>query len=83
MTIERRYAVARSASRIRSSERESLMFRVRVRIPPEFVLARVDQVKTGVRGVAWVRLAAPDGTLAAWPAGLTPPLLGLPAKATP
>lgn len=65
------------------SERESLMFRVRVRIPPEFVLARVDQVKTGVRGVAWVRLAAPDGTLAAWPAGLTPPLLGLPAKATP
>lgn len=65
------------------SERESLMFRVRVRIPSEFVLARVDQVKTGVRGVAWVRLAAPDGTLSAWPAGLTPPLLGLPAKATP
>jgi len=30
-----------------------------------------------------VRLAAPDGTLSAWPAGLTPPLLGLPAKATP
>lgn len=65
------------------SERESLMFRVRVRIPPEFVLERVDQVKTGVRGMAWVRLATPDGTLAAWPAGLTPPLLSLPAKATP
>ncbi len=60
------------------SERESLMFRVRVRIPPEFVLARVDQVKTGVRGVAWVRLAAPDGTLTAWPDGLTPPLLAVP-----
>lgn len=60
------------------SERESLMFRVRVRIPPEFVLARVDQVKTGVRGVAWVRLAGPDGTLVAWPDGLTPPLLATP-----
>lgn len=60
------------------SERESLMFRVRVRIPPEFVLVRVDQVKTGVRGVAWVRLAAPDGTLTAWPGGLTPPLLAMP-----
>lgn len=60
------------------SERESLMFRVRVRIPPEFVLARVDQVKTGVRGLAWVRLAAPDGTLTAWPDGLTPPLLAMP-----
>ena len=60
------------------SERESLMFRVRVRIPPEFVLARVDQVKTGVRGLAWVRLAAPDGTLTAWPDGLTPPLLATP-----
>ena len=60
------------------SERESLMFRVRVRIPSEFVLARVDQVKTGVRGVAWVRLAAPDGTLTAWPDGLTPPLLATP-----
>lgn len=60
------------------SERESLMFRVRVRIPSEFVLARVDQVKTGVRGLAWVRLAAPDGTLPAWPDGLTPPLLAMP-----
>ena len=60
------------------NERESLMFRVRVRIPSEFVLARVDQVKTGVRGVAWVRLAAPDGTLTAWPDGLTPPLLATP-----
>ncbi|WP_413874781.1 HlyD family secretion protein [Albidovulum sp.] len=65
------------------SERESLMFRVRVRIPPDLVLARVDQVKTGVRGIAWVRLAAPDGKLAAWPDGLTPPLLGMPGPAAP
>ena len=65
------------------NERESLMFRVRVRIPSEFVLSRVDQVKTGVRGVAWVRLAAPDGALAAWPEGLTPPPIGVPGKTTP
>lgn len=63
------------------TERESLMFRIRVRIPPELVAARIDQVKTGVRGVAWVRLAAADGSLPAWPDGLTPPLAALPPAA--
>ncbi|HDP89672.1 MAG TPA: HlyD family efflux transporter periplasmic adaptor subunit [Thioalkalivibrio sp.] len=62
------------------TERESLMFRVRVRIPPELVAARMDQIKTGVRGVAWVRLAQDDGSLPDWPEGLTPPLLTVPAK---
>lgn len=61
-----------------ATERESLMFRVRVRIPPELVAARMDQVKTGVRGVAWVRLVSGDGSLPDWPEGLTPPLLGTP-----
>jgi HlyD family secretion protein len=61
------------------TERESLMFRIRVRIPPELVAARIDQVKTGVRGVAWVRLAGADGNLPDWPEGLTPPLLAIPA----
>lgn len=56
------------------TERESLMFRVRVRIPAELVAARMDQVKTGVRGVAWVRLAEDDGSLPAWPEELIPPL---------
>ncbi|MGM0583536.1 MAG: HlyD family secretion protein [Pseudomonadota bacterium] len=37
-------------------EREKLVFRVRVRIPPELVKARIRHVKTGVRGVAWVRV---------------------------
>ncbi|WP_322988341.1 HlyD family efflux transporter periplasmic adaptor subunit [Hoeflea sp.] len=60
------------------TERESLMFRIRVRIPPELVAARQDQVKTGVRGVAWVRLARTDGSLPDWPDGLTPPLTALP-----
>lgn len=61
------------------TERESLMFRIRVRIPPELVAARIDQVKTGVRGVAWVRLTGADGNLPDWPEGLTPPLLAIPA----
>jgi len=60
------------------TERESLMFRVRVRIPSELVAARTDQVKTGVRGVAWVRLARADGSLPDWPAGLTPSLVPIP-----
>lgn len=54
------------------AERESLMFRIRVRIPPQMIEARLAQVKTGVRGVAWVRLVAPDGTMPDWPEGLTP-----------
>lgn len=56
------------------AERESLMFRIRVRIPSELVRAQIERVKTGVRGVAWVRLAGPQGLLD-WPEGLTPPLV--------
>ena len=64
-------------------ERESLMFRVRVRIPQHLVEARLAQVKTGVRGVAWVRLVGPDGNLPDWPDGLTPPVAAvLPAPVT-
>ncbi|MDF2371797.1 MAG: efflux RND transporter periplasmic adaptor subunit [Rhizobiaceae bacterium] len=66
------------------TERENLMFRLRVRIPPEWVASRIDQVKTGVRGLAWVRLARADGSLPEWPAGLTPPLATtLPASPEP
>lgn len=61
-------------------ERESLMFRIRVRIPQQLVDARLAQVKTGVRGVAWVRLVGPDGSMRDWPEGLTPPVVeNLPA----
>ncbi|KAA3630308.1 MAG: biotin/lipoyl-binding protein [Proteobacteria bacterium] len=60
------------------TERESLMFRIRVSIPPELAAARMDQVKTGVRGVAWVRLAGDDGNLPDWPEGLIPPLVATP-----
>ena len=47
-------------------EREKLVFRVRVRIPPELVAQRIEHVKTGLRGIAIVRLDAD----AAWPEAL-------------
>ena len=49
-------------------ERVKLMFRVKVRVPEELVRAYIDQVKTGIRGVAFIRLigAADDS----WPADL-------------
>lgn len=43
------------------SEREKLMFRVKVRVPQELVLDHIDEVKTGVRGVAYIRLTALSG----------------------
>ena len=49
------------------TEREKLMFRVKVRIDPELLTKYRDQVKTGLPGVAYVRLnagAALAGTLA-------------------
>ncbi|MBO6759070.1 MAG: efflux RND transporter periplasmic adaptor subunit [Roseibium sp.] len=47
-------------------EREKLVFRVRVRIPPDLVAGRIEHVKTGLRGVAIVRLDAG----APWPEAL-------------
>lgn len=56
------------------SEREKLVFRVKVRVPPELVEKHVDFVKTGIRGVAYVR---PGTDPPAWPDWLekrfTPP----------
>ncbi|MGE4554441.1 MAG: HlyD family secretion protein [Desulfovibrionaceae bacterium] len=51
-----------------STEREKLMFRVKVTIPTALLRAYAEQVKTGLPGVAWVRLD-PD---ADWPATLPP-----------
>lgn len=48
------------------SEREKLMFRIKVQIPHDLVLRHIEKVKTGVRGVAYVRL---DDTVA-WPEAL-------------
>lgn len=48
------------------SEREKLMFRVKVRVPHELVTKHIEKVKTGVRGLAYVGL---DDTVP-WPASL-------------
>lgn len=48
-----------------ASEREKLMFRVKVSVPQELVLKHIDKVKTGVRGVGYVKLDG--GTPPEWP----------------
>lgn len=48
------------------SEREKLMFRVRAQIPPELLQRHLEQVKTGVPGMAWLRV----DPQAQWPASL-------------
>lgn len=50
-----------------ASERQKLMFRVRAQIPASLLRKHVKQVKTGLPGVAWVKL----DPAAAWPAELT------------
>ncbi|HEY9057261.1 MAG TPA: HlyD family efflux transporter periplasmic adaptor subunit [Aurantimonas sp.] len=45
------------------SEREKLMFRVKVRLPPEILVRYAQRVKAGITGVAYVRIS-PD---AEWP----------------
>ena len=49
------------------SERDKLMFRVRVRIDPAFLRAHAAEVRSGLPGLAYIRL---DET--AWPAALQP-----------
>ena len=49
-----------------ASERQKLMFRVRARIDPVLLESRLEQVKTGLPGVAWLRLAPNEP----WPAKL-------------
>lgn len=46
-----------------ADEREKLMFRVRVRIEPDLLIRHIDHVKTGLPGMAYIRL---DPT-AEWP----------------
>ena len=48
------------------TEREKLMFRIKVRIASELLQQHIEKVKTGVPGVAYVRL----DKMAAWPVHL-------------
>jgi HlyD family secretion protein len=54
------------------SEREKLMFRIRVRIDPERLRAHADKVKSGVPGVAYVKL----DPQVPWPESLQGPQQG-------
>lgn len=47
-------------------EREKMMFRIRARIDPALLEQHIEQVKTGLPGVAWLKLDADK----AWPADL-------------
>jgi len=47
------------------SEREKLMFRVKLQIPPEVVTHYIERIKTGVRGVGYVQVN-PDATFPSW-----------------
>ncbi len=49
-----------------ASERDKLMFRIRARVDPQLLKEHLEQVKTGLPGMAYLKLA-PD---AAWPASL-------------
>jgi len=49
-----------------ASERQKLMFRVKAQIAPELLQKHLQQVKTGLPGVAWVK----TDPAAAWPAKL-------------
>ncbi|MFX0543979.1 HlyD family secretion protein [Roseovarius sp. S1116L3] len=43
-----------------AEERADLMFRVKVRLPQELVMQNIDMVRTGLRGMAYVRLAGAE-----------------------
>jgi HlyD family secretion protein len=47
------------------TEREKLMFRVKIQLPPELVTHYVERIKTGVRGVGYVQVN-PDAKFPDW-----------------
>jgi hypothetical protein len=50
-----------------ASERQKLMFRVKAQIDRELLQKHLEQVKTGLPGVAWVRLDAQARGPPTWP----------------
>ena len=48
------------------SEREKLMFRVKIQVPREFVASFIENIKTGIRGVGYVKI----DPSASWPSWL-------------
>ena len=47
------------------SEREKLMFRVKIQVPPDLVEHYIERIKTGVRGVGYVKVN-PSATWPGW-----------------
>jgi HlyD family secretion protein len=60
------------------SEREKLMFRVKIQVPKELVTHYIEQIKTGVRGVGYVK----TNESAAWPEWLEKGLVAGPSPST-
>lgn len=60
------------------SERDKLMFRIKIQVPEDMVKAYIERVKTGVRGVGYVRY---DETVQ-WPSFLGSPV-GVPPSLPP
>ena len=60
------------------SERDKLMFRVKIQVPPEKVLPYIDRIKTGVRGMGYIKM----DDAATWPTFLQKPF-PLPPAAQP
>ena len=52
------------------SERDKLMFRVKIQIPPELVSHYVQNIKTGVRGVGYVSSMTPSSGPRGWTGNL-------------
>ena len=61
------------------TEREKLMFRVKIQVPKELVGEYIERVKTGVRGVGYVKY----NESASWPAWLDDNLLTVPRRSGP
>jgi HlyD family secretion protein len=61
------------------SERDKLMFRIKLHVPSEIVLPYIERIKTGVRGMGYVRL---DDAVA-WPEFLERPLPPKPEPSLP
>lgn len=54
------------------SERDKLMFRVKIRVPDELVTGYIERIKTGVRGVSYVKVD-PDAVWPSWLQDLVAP----------
>jgi HlyD family secretion protein len=58
------------------SERDKLMFRVKIKMPPELVSSYIEYIKTGIRGVGYVKL----DESAVWPGWLQNLVVPAPKK---